>query len=373
MDFSDLKDTLKTMHPGVAQRRLKDLQSNTALLNAMPFNGNHAGALCDVLQCIARKETSGYRNNMSLLEKCARKPSNITETMATFLDAETPISNEELIQTICFLSSKDKIQTLKKEALTSYEGQSFYDDLKKLYEPKDISSTKLRKLVDKSIDDIEPHDREVIYFHLTSGSLAPTLLSDIDRIAKRCDVDIVKQILDELPAHWETPGSPVEHLMAMLKSTPSRQGGESRKVHKHTADLGWHLRLISAQDAQTLVAAVDRASARLAIMPRHVARNYTTALQQLDSDDHDDYEKAKIVNTAIYENCARGGKALKKIVKEVERACRDDEAAPRHRKLPRGLLEASVDDLVDIHNALIEYLKEEGHDYEGSCVARREL
>ncbi|KAK7947957.1 uncharacterized protein PG986_008843 [Apiospora aurea] len=311
MDFYDLKDTLKTLQPGVAQRRIEDIKTNVKLLHAMPFNGNHVGALCDVLQSIVRKDTSGYLKNLSVLEEVVKRPSNVIEIMITFLKTETPITDDELLQTICFLSSHNKIKALKKDTFTSYGGESIYKDLTKLYESKDTSSKRIRKLVDTSISDVESHDREVIYFLLTSGNVAPPLAFDIDRVAKRCDVDIVRLILEELP------GTPLKQITDLIKGSPSRQGGESKKVKKYTTKLAWLLRLISAHDAQTFIAAVNNASARLAMLPRHIARNYTIALEWLESSESSDSsgssgssgnsgnsgnENAQIVNNAIYEN-----------------------------------------------------------------------
>ncbi|KAK8133651.1 hypothetical protein PG984_005663 [Apiospora sp. TS-2023a] len=369
MSKSNLRYLLDVMSPGVAQRRLATLETNTEFLNAMPFNGDYAEKLKDVLGFIAREDTPNRQHSMAILETHIQRSPKIMEAMSNFLRDTTPISDDELLQTVCFLLSEEKFEAFDELWLTSREGMTIYDELEELYSTKDVAADDIRHCAHQLIGDLKSIDREVFYFHLKSNNLTPPLASDIDRLARRCNHYIAGEVLQELPESWGVTGTPLGQFTALLKRAPGHHIVVSEPDKRYAAKLGWAVRNLSAYDAETLISSFNRASARLAMMPRCIARNYYTASEQLDRDGYGD-EKATLIATAIYNNCKCGPcsrDTLSRVIEDVKHACSN---APRYRQIPRSLADAPVRFLIDIHNVLVDFLSERGYSYEGSSFAK---
>ncbi|KAK8039493.1 hypothetical protein PG993_007904 [Apiospora rasikravindrae] len=363
MSTYSLRNALDGMHPAIARYHLQELETYSALHNAIPFNIDMAGALKDVLEAIAREEATIRRGAMWCLEQGVKNQLSVIKAMVSFLQAKIVVSDDELLRTLCFLTSKEKLKALDKDALDSSEAIEIYDHLYKVYRSKQrASAAKISDLIKDLVRDVEePKDRAVLYYHFTADTITPPLASKIDRLVKRCNVNVAKQVLHELPMSWKTaPGSPLGEVVALLRRSPNHQiEGTQVMDDDYKTELAWLVRLLGAHDAQTLLAAVDGARARLILLPRHAARNYATALKRMKGNDGD--KKAKKINKAIYENSTGGKKGLSELVEDLEEACRiedDDEDAPKEpRKIPSSLAKASVDEQIDIHNALIDFLR----------------
>ncbi|KAK8094820.1 hypothetical protein PG997_001505 [Apiospora hydei] len=313
---------------------------------------------------------------MWALEQGLRNRASVINAVISFLQAKLVVSDDELLRSLCFLSSKERLKALDKEALDCSEAVEIYEHLAKLYRSKKgASAAKIRELVRELVHDVEPKDRAVFYCHFTAGSTTPPLTSDIDRLAIRCNFHVAKQVLHELPKSWKTtPDSPLGQVTALLKRSPDHEDEETGAMDDdYRAELAWLIRLLGAEDAKTLFAAVDGARARLLLLPRHAARNYATALKRLHGSDND--KKVKKINKSIYETSTGGKKGLSKLVKDLESACRIDdvEDAPKYRKIPSSLYKAPVDDQIDIHNAIIDFLKANDMSHEGTRVVLHRL
>ena len=320
------------------------MNTNTELLNAMPFDEDYIDALRDVLDSIAVNGAhDGHRDN---LENVIERSTGVIRAMIDFLKAETPISEEELLRTIDLLSSKDKIEALDKDDLISREGVEIYDCVQRLYQSKNVyRGDILTSITNRSVKDMAPYDKEIFYFHLSSNVTTLPLVSDLDRFAKRCNIYVAKEVLDELSRHWKATKSPLGQMTTLLKRAPNHDTEAPDQIDKYAAELGLAIRMLGAHDATTLLSIFDSVYARLAIMPRHIMCDYGSALPLCS-------EKENPVDTAIFASFTSGQAGLSAVLNEVKYACKYASS----KKLPRVLLDLPVGDLIDINNALYKIL-----------------
>ncbi|KAK7921419.1 hypothetical protein PG985_009441 [Apiospora marii] len=322
MDVFQLRGVLDHIHPSVADRRLRMMDTNNELLNALSFDTTSIEELRYVLQSIAMYDALVYDHKD--LENAIKHSTDAIRTIIDFLKAETPILLEELLQTIYLGSTKEKIETLDKDSLISRDGVEIYDRLRRFYQSRNVRAEDiLQSVTHRSIQDMAPYDKEIFYFHLSSGLTIPPLFSDIDRFANRCTIHVVPE------------------------RAPRHHTGAADPDNKYATELGRAIRMLGAQDATTLLSAVDSVYAKLAIMPRHIMGNYRKALRAQDDGD------IGTVDTAIFAGSTSGQEGLFMVINGVKDVCEGLREKP-----PRILLDLPIGDLIDINNALYQFLKD---------------
>ncbi|KAK8009286.1 hypothetical protein PG991_011837 [Apiospora marii] len=139
----------------------------------------------------------------------------------------------------------------------------------------------------------------------------------------------------------------VADLTALLKRAPRDHTGAADPDNKYATELGCAIRVLGAQDATTLLSAVDSVYAKLAIMPRYIMGNYRKALRAQD-------DGRGTVDTAIFAGSTRGQQGLFIVINGIKDVCKYG----LRKKPPRILLDLPIGDLIEINNALYKFLKD---------------
>ncbi|KAK8087288.1 hypothetical protein PG994_002262 [Apiospora phragmitis] len=352
MSEAKLHRTLERLHPAVARRRLEELEMSTEFFHDMPLDCKHVEALRGVLRSIAMNEVPIDPKAMARLEKFWYRYPDSLMTMTDFLQAAIPISDDELRLAVYRLLNKDNMEILGHEALWRSGGPTTLShELKKLYQKQDGQSKEVRGLLDRMIKKMRASEKEALYLHLTEGTDAPPLHSELTRLAFSCNVNIAKQVVPELDGDHDVL-SPMWKLLACLRCSPEHEteGGMSAE---YTSRLYQLIRLLRRRELKALFTAVHGARARLCSMPRQAARNYLMARRQGASDGN--------LQSAIYKKCTNGRQpGVESIVEDLAWACADNRVLADQRKVTRKTLDAPVDDLIEVHNSLINYLAYKG-------------
>ncbi|KAK6825485.1 hypothetical protein PG987_012979 [Apiospora arundinis] len=348
---------LHKMHPAIAEQRLAKLSTEVKLLKALPFNGDHLDQLRLLLQSIIRKGKVTDREIMAL--NLDMWPDGIIQAMNSSLQtAATTISNDELrLACLRFLNVRNcdilKHPVFRSDADTVL--QQYYVTLDAQFRVQQRDTSDKR------------------------AAGPPYFASQMLRLAMACDADVAKQALPHLDFSCQPWG--IKRVVACLKRaqwlsvTPSKtragaaNGGRYMDPN-YTAELHGLLQRLEPLEAEMVFTAVRRAHARLHFMPRFLAQNYLAVVSR---DPHECHETIiELESVLIQGRFANRKREVEPLFRGLADACSGGYgAADAFRMVPPILFDASVRDLViDLNNALIEYMQDEGWTYNGEWISR---
>ncbi|KAK8133650.1 hypothetical protein PG984_005662 [Apiospora sp. TS-2023a] len=279
MGSSCLKTILDNLLPCVAAIRHVELDTNTKLLHALPFNGDHAEALKIVLDKVSDEDRSKYEVAMSYLERCWDKPQQVTDAMIDFLRSYTLVTNDELRLACWRHMSKDNVETLQHHTfgnLRRMQPDICYR-LSRIYNKPKLNKRALLHIIDWIVENATEEEREALYFSLTHYVETSFLSSDITRLVARCNSDIAKEALHVITEEWKDDS--MEALINCLKESQAHQLG-TKMDPDYTAELSRLIQAANSYEGETFYNAVDIACTRLCALPRNIARNYDKALSR---------------------------------------------------------------------------------------------
>ncbi|KAK7947956.1 uncharacterized protein PG986_008842 [Apiospora aurea] len=367
-----LEEVLHRLHPAVAEQRLAQIATDAQLLKALPFNGDHLDQLRRLLQSVVRNGRLSAREVADL--HLHAWPDRIVEAMVEGLQPSlSPVVSDEELHLVClrFLNAKS-ISVLKHPAFASDSNNGFeryYDTLEQQFRvhKKDTSDRLVQKMINRIIHKVTPAQRETLYYALifVSGCRPPYLPSQILQLAMACDADVAKQAVPHLDFSCQSP--PVKKVVAFLKrSRWTIIPGVGKRMDPHaTAELFELLQRLDRLDIDVVSTAIRRAHARLLYMPRFLSQNYLAALWRDSEDLHVAWQHLE--SDIIGDHFANRRKEVEPLLKGLVHACYS--GFDKHRMVPSSLLDpASRDLVIDLNNAVIEYLKDKGWDYQGELI-----
>ncbi|KAK8025365.1 hypothetical protein PG990_003188 [Apiospora arundinis] len=376
---------LHKMHPAIAEQRLAKLSTEVKLLKALPFNGDHLDQLRLLLQSIIRKGKVTDREIMAL--NLDMWPDGIIQAMNSSLQtAATTISNDELrLACLRFLNVRNcdilKHPVFRSDADTVLQQYYVTLDAQFRVQQRDTSDKRVLNSINGILRKLTPPQKEAMYYALlfTSGRRPPYFASQMLRLAMACDADVAKQALPHLDFSCQPWG--IKRVVACLKRaqwlsvTPSKtragaaNGGRYMDPN-YTAELHGLLQRLEPLEAEMVFTAVRRAHARLHFMPRFLAQNYLAVVSR---DPHECHEAIiELESVLIQGRFANRKREVEPLFRGLADACSGGYgAADAFRMVPPILFDASVRDLViDLNNALIEYMQDEGWTYNGEWISR---
>ncbi|KAK8009290.1 hypothetical protein PG991_011841 [Apiospora marii] len=364
-----LADILEHLHPVIAKRRIRELDTNPKVLRAMPFNGDHVSALREALEEIAG---GGKVNIKALVTRLMNRnwPDEAFYILEGVLEAAAPITDEEL-RNVC-LRSLDKNTAKVFNKSNPFVGRMAYQDvgdkLAKYFAGSVRDEKKLLRIVDGMIKHSSKEDlrmgkirREALYFYLIannpSGSQSGWHDSDMLDLAKRCGLHVSRYAVFLIKAKSQ-PSSKLRQVIRCMEKAPRTMSTD------YFTELYSLIRQLDAKDAKTLFEVVDEACTRLHGLPRHIARNYLMALKR-GGWGYSNEAKSEVV-AAIYR--AVNKVQVQPILEDLDVQCGARFTGSTHRMIPASLSKAPVDLMIDLNYALMIYLEKKGWTREGDLV-----
>ncbi|KAK8108048.1 uncharacterized protein PG998_010061 [Apiospora kogelbergensis] len=378
------EELLYRMHPAIAEQRLAKLSTEAKLLKVLPFNGDHLGQLRLLLQSIVRKGKPGEGEITNL--NLDLWPDGILQAMNTSLQtAVTPISNDELrLACLRFLNARN-CDILKHPIFRSDDGnsilQQYYAALDAQFrvQKRDTSDKRVLNNINGVIRKLTPAQKETLYYALlfTSGRRPPYFPAQMLRLAMACDADVAKQALPHLDFSCQPWG--IKRVVTCLKraqwssTTKTRASAGTKWMDpNYTAELYGLLQRLEPLEAEMVFTAVRRAHARLHYMPRYLAQNYLAVVSREPHACRDAIADLEAV--LIHSRFGSRKREVEPLLRGLADACGGGGgygAADAFRVVPAVLFDASVRDLViDLNNALIEYMQDEGWGYNGEWISK---
>lgn len=359
---------LEHMHPLIAKRRIRELDTNAKVLRATPFNGDHIAALREVLEEIARREKVDIKSLTSRLMSRSW-PDPAYYTLQAILDTAAPITDAELRSAcLCYFNKHTaKVFDNSRPFASDMTYQSFGDKLVKYFACSTRDERKLLKIIDGLLKHSHTDDRlhgkirrEALYFYLVSHSSSgyPSSYhdSDILRLAGRCGLHVAMYAVSWIKESCQ-PSSQLRRVIRCMEK------GSRTMSRDYITELSTLVRQLDAKEATIFFEAVDAACAQLHSLPRHIARNYLMALRRGGWG----YVKASKseVATAIYRNVDKA--KVQPILEEMNVPCGPNFTGA-HRMIPASLSDAPVDLLIELNYALLVYLEKKGWTREGGLM-----
>lgn len=371
MSLSTLEGILETLPTWVAWRRLEDLETNTKFLHFMPFNGDYTDILRNLLSHIFRHDDVPYGDTITELGGQLRWPETVTQAMIDFLRSYTPVTDEELRLACWRYLNKDSVETLNHCTFKNLRRKQpdIIDNLIRIYGKPEFNKRAALNNINLAVANMNEKERECLYFKMTEDAGLQYLSSDIERLVARCNPYVGKQVLVEYNKTWHDSGPEKENIATCLGGAKDHQIGTMMSP-EYTAELTRLIQTTKTCDIQRLSEAVNRICARLAELPRLITRNYRAALKSVEDLQFGPYDLRSEICKQSTNNS--NGNAVFDVIYDVESACKKydlPQYKSRPHVLPKSLLEAPNNILIDIHNALIYYLEGQQCFPEGDSVA----
>ncbi|KAK7977239.1 hypothetical protein PG988_004729 [Apiospora saccharicola] len=367
-----LEEILHRLHPAVAEQRLAKIPTDVKLLKALPFNGDHIDELRHLLQLIVRHGGLGVREVADV--HIHAWPDRVIEAMVDCLQASiSAIVSDEELHLVClrFLNA-DTLGVLKHQAFMSDSNNGFdryHDslDLQFRLHKKDTSDRLVLKMINRIVHKLNPFQRETLFYALISaaGIRPPYLPAQMLQLATTCDADVAIQAIPHLDFDCQSPL--VKKIVRVMKRSrwSTTPGGDKRMDPHSTAELYELLQRLDRLDMEVVSTAIKRAHARLLYMPRYIAQNYIDALWRDPDDLHVAWRHLESDITG--DHFANRRKQVEPLLEDLVHACYS--GFDKHRMVPPSLFDIANRDLViDLNNAMIEYLKDKGWDYKGEWI-----
>ncbi|KAK7977242.1 hypothetical protein PG996_003312 [Apiospora saccharicola] len=372
MSLSTLEKILASLSPWVAGRRFVDLDTNKKFLDSMPFNGDYASALRNVLRSIHQSDVIPYERTILELGDGEHWPEQVTQAMIDFLQSYTPVTDEELRLACWRYLDKDSFEILQRDTFKNLREKQpgISDSLARIYGKPKFNKRAALNNINLVVANANWQERESLYLNMTYDADLQYLSSDINLLVTRCNSYVAKEFLSEYGEDWSDAGTEQENIATCLRGAEYNQIGTMMDP-EYTAELSRLIQITDVWEVQPLYESVERICARLAELPRHITRNYRTALkhgeglQRFEPNDLRDEICEKSTTT-------NNGNAVFDVIYDVESACKKYDH-PRYESrphmLPESLLDTSTTILIGIHNALIDYLEGQGCPREGALFA----
>lgn len=366
-------DALEVLSPVVALRRIRELDTNSKLVQVMPFNIDHVGDLRDVLRSIYRRKKSFVpcEAATNLLHRGTWSDAAFEAVMAILRDA-APISSDEL-RDMCHRNwGTEKAIIFKTHGLSANtQKKTISQRVETLLENLSSTSSEWKNLTRK----------EGLYYDLDEYPNGGLHRSDMVRLAKRCcEPNVAGQAVPLIVCGQ--PSSKLKRIAGYMKKYICDSDNGPRFVSLFCDILG----SLNSKDRSKVICAIDTACEKLCEMPRAIARNFhhaTTNAKPLPASGNKEAAKseknkknaAEGAKAAVrhyfarhggYENIDKTG--LDRLLKDLARAC-DQWDSDEHCFIPDSVLNAPINVAFDLNNAMIEYVEEKTCKHEGSMMS----
>ncbi|KAK8133648.1 hypothetical protein PG984_005660 [Apiospora sp. TS-2023a] len=334
-----LTGILEHLHPLIAKRRIRELDTDPKVLRAMPFNGDHVSALREALEDIASGGKVDIKNLTSRLMSRSW-PDEAFVILQSVLEAAAPITDDELRNLAEYFAGSKRDE---KKLLKIIEGMIKHSNTK------DLRMSQFAKI-----------RREALYFHMIANNPAgyqPAYHdSDVLNLAKRCESHFARYAVSLIKAQPK-PSPQLKQVIRYMEN------GSGKMDSDYITELYTLIRPLDAKDATTLFKAVDGVCTRLHSLPRQIARNYLMALKRGGWG----YAKGakSEVAAAIYRAVDKA--TVQPILEDLNRPCGSNFTGA-HRMIPSSLFDANVDLLIDLNHALMSYIEKKGWTREGDMI-----
>lgn len=357
------------MHPLIAKRRIRELDTNPQLLLVIPFNGEHISALREVLVEISR---GGQVDMKSLISRLELRfwPSEAYYSLFHILATAALITNTEL-RTAC-------LQHLNKNTIDIFESSTTFadcityqevgDKLIKYFAGNQRDEQMLLEISDGMIehfytgDDfwLEKNRREALYFYLISHDLSIHQPGYHDfemlTLAHRCSLHVAMHAATMV--HAAGPSSP--RLQGIIRCMET---GSRTMDSVYITELYTLMHQLNANESTIFVEAVYSSCAKLYSLPRHIARNYQMALNRGGWE----YTEGAM-SDVLAAICRTMDKAkVQPILEDLNVVCGPN-LISMYRQISLSLSDADADLLIDLNNSLLVYLTEKSWIHEGDFI-----
>ncbi|KAK6844824.1 hypothetical protein PG995_014934 [Apiospora arundinis] len=337
-----------------------EYQVAKAIASTLPFNGTHLATFRKALNSIvAGNNNVDHRRVAEGIILDRPLPDETFEALMNVMMAASPIEDSQL-RTLCL------------EVLT----MNNFAEFMKSHGVWLIGSANTCKIkaVDCLIETLnnsgtwrDQARKEGVYYELMKRTKATYHFSEFFKLAGRCGSEVATQIIPHLSRG--TPSSAIRQIVACLR------GSEWHVENpEHIAHMAALMVTLNKNELSKVVDAIEISLDKLIQMPRNIARNFFHAFSWENTQPGNKQKQAaEKVKAALSSYCYQhygliSGNNRKdifdRLIKDLTRTCRKWEPA-LDLMIPDSFWEAPMEVLMDLNNAMMDYITEMGLEAEG--------